>query len=424
MSGSSTGSTAAETMILIEDLWKCYQLGEFGSNTLSDDLRRGWARLRGRPDPFTVVTDATARYTTDGNQLWVLRGVDLAIDRGDVVGLIGPNGAGKSTLLKILSRVTTPTRGHIRTRGRVSSLLEIGTGFHPELTGRENIYLNGTIMGMTRREVAVRLDEIVDFSGCGPHIDTPVRRYSSGMFVRLGFAVAAHLNTSILAIDEVLAVGDARFQAKCLQKMEELAAGGVTIIFVSHNSALVQRVCNRAAVIDDGKAVAFASVDEALSYYHRGRSRRDAEVRFEPSDRAVPQITRMAVDPESLEYGRIVIELDFVGPKPFVPVPGLIVYAGDMQPTFTSNTRIHHGSGPDGRPVQPCRSGTFRFEVDNLDLFSGTYTVSAWLGDETANFDVKEHALEFTLATKHRLPGDLNVRHVGPVSVNPEWRLL
>lgn len=424
MTVSRSRSTTAKTMIVVEDLWKCYRLGEFGSRTLSEDLRLGWSRLRGRPDPLAAIGDPTLRYSDDGRQLWVLRGVDLEVNQGDVVGLIGPNGAGKSTILKILSRVTTPSRGHVHLGGRVSSLLEVGTGFHPELTGRENIYLNGTIMGLTRKQVAARLDEIVEFSECGAHIDTPVRRFSSGMFVRLGFAVAAHLNTEILVVDEVLAVGDVRFQAKCIDKMTQLAAEGVTVVFVSHNASLVQRLCTRAAVIDDGRAVMFESVDDALGHYHRGRKALSSEVRFDSGDPTAPQITGMSIDSEALDHGRIVVDLQFESPRPFVPVPGLIVYAGDTQPAFTSNTRIHPGADRAGRPPQPCRSGTFRFELENLDLYSGTYTVSAWLGDEGSNFDVREHVFEFVLSTKHELPGDLSVRYVGPMAVSPRWTLL
>jgi lipopolysaccharide transport system ATP-binding protein len=279
-------------------------------------------------------------------------------------------------------------------------------------------------MGMTRREVAARLDEIVEFSECGAYIDTPVRRYSSGMFVRLGFAVAAHLNAAILVVDEVLAVGDVRFQTKCIDKMTELAGQGVTIVFVSHNPSLVQRLCSRAAVIDNGQAVMFESVDEALGHYHRGLRHTSSEVHYEPADRSVPQITRLSIDTEALEHGRMAIDLDFEAPKPFIPVPGLIVYAGDTLPTFTSNTRIHPGSDRSGGPPSACRSGTFRFELENLDLYSGVYSVSAWLGDKGADYDLKKHAFEFTLSTKHQLPPGLPIRSVGPMAVSPRWTLL
>ncbi len=419
----SASPSNADTMVVVEDVWKKYQLGEFGSNTLADDVRRSWARLLRRGDPIGGVVNQGPAEARRGD-VWVLQGVDMSINRGDVVGLIGPNGAGKSTLLKVLSRITTPTRGRILTKGRVASLLEVGTGFHPELTGRENIYLNGTIMGMTRRDVSARLDEIIEFSDCGMFIDTPVRRYSSGMYVRLGFAVAAHLNTEILAVDEVLAVGDVRFQAKCIDKMSSLAAEGTTIIFVSHNSSLVQRLCTRAAVIADGKAVMFDGVDDALAFYHRGSRRSSTTVDYEIDERPTPQITRVVIDPTQLEYGRVVVDISFSSSYPFQAVPGVIVYAGGMQPVFTSNTRMHPDrSAIDGLPPDAVQEATYRLEVDDLPLFSGAYTLSAWLGDESSNFDVKEHAVQFSLETKHTLPEDLAIRYVGPLAVSSAWSL-
>jgi lipopolysaccharide transport system ATP-binding protein len=258
----------AATVIRVEHLSKQYRLGTVGTGTLSHDLNRWWHRMCGRPDPYLAVTasnDRTRAGTSD--YVWALRDVGFEVERGEVLGIIGRNGAGKSTLLKILARVTAPTQGEVRIKGRVGSLLEIGTGFHPELTGRENVYLNGAILGMTRAEVTARFDEIVDFSGCERYIDTPVKRYSSGMMVRLAFAVAAHLDPEILIVDEVLAVGDLAFQQKCLGKMDAVAHAGRTVLFVSHNMTAVSRLCSRVMVLDDGRVVCTGDAADGVSHY-------------------------------------------------------------------------------------------------------------------------------------------------------------
>jgi lipopolysaccharide transport system ATP-binding protein len=227
--------------IKVENLSKAYQLGDFGTGTISRDLERYWARLRGKEDPFLKIgetNDRTALGTSD--VVWSLKDINFEVEQGDAVGIIGRNGAGKSTLLKILSRVTSPTTGSVKIKGRIASLLEVGTGFHPELTGRENIYLNGAILGMRKAEIKRKFDEIVAFAGVERYIDTPVKRYSSGMYVRLAFAVAAHLESEILIVDEVLAVGDAEFQKKCLGKMGDISKGeGRTVLFVSFITMLI-----------------------------------------------------------------------------------------------------------------------------------------------------------------------------------------
>ena len=237
-------------MISIEDLWKEYRLGVIGHGTLTHDLQSWWAKFRGKEDPNAMLVGQ--KKQVEGDRFWALRDINFDVSQGEVLGIIGKNGAGKSTLLKILSRVTAPTNGNIKVRGRIASLLEVGTGFHPELTGRENIYLNGAILGMSKKEVQKKIDEIIDFSGVEQHIDTPVKRYSSGMYVRLAFAVAAHLEPEILVVDEVLAVGDAGFQEQCLGKMGEVSREGRTILFVSHNMGAVEKLCSKVMIIDDG----------------------------------------------------------------------------------------------------------------------------------------------------------------------------
>jgi lipopolysaccharide transport system ATP-binding protein len=252
-----------------ENISKQYRLGVVGTGTISHDLNRWWAGIRGKDDPYLkvgAVNDRSAK--SDSDYVWALRDINFEVQRGEVLGIIGKNGAGKSTLLKILSRVTIPTTGEIKTKGRIASLLEVGTGFHPELTGRENIYLNGAILGMTKAEIKVKEEEIIEFSGCQMYVDTPVKRYSSGMRVRLAFAVAAFLEPDILVIDEVLAVGDAEFQKKAIGKMQDISQGdGRTVLFVSHNMAAVKSLCTRAIVLEHGTSVFEGETDEAVDFY-------------------------------------------------------------------------------------------------------------------------------------------------------------
>jgi lipopolysaccharide transport system ATP-binding protein len=239
-------------VICVEELSKAYRLGQIGTGTLSHDLNVWWAKMRGKPNPMLRIGEED--YSNrDGETIWALKDLNFTVEQGEVLGIIGRNGAGKSTLLKILSRVTAPTSGHARAKGHIASLLEVGTGFHQELTGRENIYLNGAILGMNKREIQGKFEEIVAFAEIGQFIDTPVKRYSSGMYVRLAFAVAAHLEPEILLVDEVLAVGDAAFQKKCLGKMGNVAKEGRTVLFVSHNMVAIQSLCKRALYLKKGK---------------------------------------------------------------------------------------------------------------------------------------------------------------------------
>jgi len=256
--------------IKVENLSKAYQLGDIGTGTISRDLERWYARLRGKEDPFLKIGETNDRSTKGFSDIvWSLKDINFEIEQGDAVGIIGRNGAGKSTLLKILSKVTAPTTGRISGKGRIASLLEVGTGFHPELSGRENIFLNGAILGMRKKEIQRKLEEIVDFAGIERYLDTPVKRYSSGMYVRLAFAVAAHLESEILIVDEVLAVGDAEFQKKCLGKMGEVSKGeGRTVLFVSHNMASVQKLCNKGILLEHGQLSKFDQVSKVIEEYN------------------------------------------------------------------------------------------------------------------------------------------------------------
>tara|TARA_B100001287_G_scaffold131090_1_gene110415 strand:- start:117 stop:1409 length:1293 start_codon:yes stop_codon:yes gene_type:complete len=256
-----------KTVLKIENVSKQYRLGVVGTGTLSHDLNRWWSKVRGKEDPYLKIGTTNDRKNNNSDYVWALKDINLDIKKGEVIGIIGRNGAGKSTLLKLLSQVTNPTSGEIKIKGRIASLLEVGTGFHPELTGRENMYLNGAILGMSKIEIASKFDKILDFSGIGSYIDTPVKRYSSGMMVRLGFAVAAHLEPEILVVDEVLAVGDADFQKKCIAKMKEVASEGRTVLFVSHNMTSIRNLCEKGVVLESGKVIFSGSSIDAISYY-------------------------------------------------------------------------------------------------------------------------------------------------------------
>jgi lipopolysaccharide transport system ATP-binding protein len=258
-----------DIILKAENISKQYRLGVVGTGTLSHDVNRWWHKVRGKEDPYLKVGEANDRTTKGTSEyVWALQDINFEVERGEVLGIIGKNGAGKSTLLKILSKVTAPTTGSIKTRGRIASLLEVGTGFHPELTGRENVYLNGAILGMTKKEITAKLDEIIAFSGCERYIDTPTKRYSSGMTVRLAFAVAAFLEPEILVVDEVLAVGDAEFQKKAIGKMQDISKGdGRTVLFVSHNMSTINSLCKNSIMLENGRIFKTGPTSEIIPYY-------------------------------------------------------------------------------------------------------------------------------------------------------------
>ena len=251
-----------------DNVSKMYRLGLVGTSTLSDDLKRWWYRIRGKGDPFALVGQENKREESGGDYVWALRDISFKVKKGEVLGIIGKNGAGKSTLLKLMSQVTEPTEGAIRMKGTTASLLEVGTGMHPELTGKDNVYLNGAILGMTKEEIGRKFNDIVTFSGCAKYIDTPVKRYSSGMKVRLGFAVAVFLEADILVVDEVLAVGDAEFQQKAIRKMQEISMDSDrTVLFVSHNMNSIRRLCQRCLLLEQGRLKMDGHTDQVISEY-------------------------------------------------------------------------------------------------------------------------------------------------------------
>lgn len=281
----------SDYILKVEGVSKRYRLGVTGTSTVSEDLKRAWAKFRNK-NYSQLKIDQEGEY---GNENWALRDISFELKQGDVLGVIGKNGAGKSTLLKLLSKVTLPTTGKISYKGRIASLLEVGTGFHNELTGRENIFLNGAILGMSKVEIQSKLEEIIEFSGVGKYIDTPVKRYSSGMYVRLAFAVAAHLDPEILIVDEVLAVGDVAFQKKCLNKMEDITGQGRTILFVSHNMNSITSLCNKAIWLDKGRLMDAGDTPTIISRYLNEGLQVGGEVKYEEGNRpGTAQVELMA----------------------------------------------------------------------------------------------------------------------------------
>ncbi len=298
-----------KTVIQVTGLGKQYRLGQVGTTSIGDDLKRWWYRMKGKEDPFLKIGEENDRSKKGNSEyVWALKDIAFSVEQGDVLGIVGKNGAGKSTLLKILSRTTAPTVGEYKIKGRVASLLEVGTGFHPDLTGRENVFLNGAILGMTKAEIRKNFDEIIDFSGVERYIDTPVKRYSSGMYVRLAFAVAAHLDPDILIVDEVLAVGDQEFQDKCMGKMRSVSETGRTVLFVSHNLTAVKQLCTRGIFMKNGTIKSTGKIHETIEDYLndgnivslQGNIPREMKRDYETSEGYFNKISLLNIDGEPI----------------------------------------------------------------------------------------------------------------------------
>lgn len=377
----------SDVVIRAEGLGKKYLIGHQSAG------RENYTALRDVIGRHVQGLVRSARDMLHGRQIvagdeveefWALKDVSFEIKRGEVVGIIGRNGAGKSTLLKILSQITEPSTGRVEIRGRVASLLEVGTGFHPELTGRENIYLNGAILGMSRAEIRRKFDEIVAFAEVEKFLDTPVKRYSSGMYVRLAFAVAAHLEPEILVVDEVLAVGDAEFQKKCLGKMQDVAGHGRTVLFVSHNMGAVANLCGRAALLAQGSIVFCGAVGEAIGHYAY-TSEESYEAVF-PADFAKPSIVGVSIDRDALFKRCLKVAIRFQSPLPLqTPIGGITLRASSGEAVWGSNGRIHQGADR----AQRSAEGTLICEASDLPLQSGQYLMSVWLGDWNMDYDAK-----------------------------------
>jgi len=423
----------SKVVIKAENISKQYRLGLVGTGTVRDDLKRWWYNVRGKEDPFLKIGEANNRATKgESDYVWSLRDINFEINQGDSVGIIGRNGAGKSTLLKILSQVTQPTTGKIYTKGRIASLLEVGTGFHPEMTGRENIYLNGAILGMRKQEITRKLDEIIAFSGVERYIDTPVKRYSSGMYVRLAFAVAAHLESEILIVDEVLAVGDAEFQKKCLGKMNDVSKGeGRTVLFVSHNMAAVKSLCNKGILLQNGELFYQGAIENTLEVYlNKDESTRHTAI-FDVNTNRRGSRNIEFLSAELTNQNNILTEDFSIGDDLNIRFKlknnsnetkseiGIQIKAADDMPIFhimgrDSNFELNHTDTEE----------EYEVSIKDIRLFPGIYTVNITSNTTTGHqiFDSIESALTFQIIdggkyTVRNLP-----RAAGLFFLNPEWK--
>ena len=414
----------SDIAIKVEGLGKQYRLGEIGTGTISHDLNRWFARLRGKEDPFAKVgetNDRTSKGSSD--YVWSLRDVDFEVKKGEVLGIIGRNGAGKSTLLKILSKVTAPTTGSIKVNGRIASLLEVGTGFHPELTGRENIYLNGAILGMTKAEIRSKFDEIVDFSGVERYIDTPVKRYSSGMYVRLAFAVAAHLEPDILIVDEVLAVGDSDFQRKSIGKMQEVSqSDGRTILFVSHSMDTIAKLCSKAILLKQGEVERNDLVSDVINYYISESVNAN---KFTSKGKASkPSIVHYEIDKNELISGNIVLQVVFDSPNELCnPNIGAVISLIGGAPIFGTNFKLHLENY--GQAQVYVREGKAMLIINQPQIHSGTYKIDLFLGDQYKDYDLIENAIIFDFISKSNdIMSGYNLANIGPVQIDAKWNTL
>jgi len=405
----------SDIAIKIENLSKQYRLGNVGTGTLTHDLKSWWATARGKEDPNLQIGLENKLAEKGGDYVYALKDINLEIKKGDIVGVIGKNGAGKSTLLKILSRVTTPTTGSIDLYGRVASLLEVGTGFHPELTGRENIFLNGAIMGMTKQEIRSKFDEIVEFAGVGKYIDTPVKRYSSGMYVRLAFAVAAHLEPEILIVDEVLAVGDADFQKKAIGKMQDVSRNeGRTVLFVSHNMGAVKNLCKLGVLMENGTIKNKGNIDNIISSYLDQKN--NADKVYYPENSVVKSVEIFQ------QQDKICLKLHYESEN-IIKQPnfGFVVYDNYENPIFGTNP-LQNGILDFGAPK---KSGEVHVTVTSPFLADGIYPVSVWFHDGKAfgnHLFNKEKCINLEIESMNNSYIEKNPNVVGFVVPICEWK--
>ena len=414
----------SNTAIKFENISKQYRLGTIGTGTLSHDLNRWWTmNIRGKEDPYLKIGQVNDRASkASGDFVWALKDINLEVKQGEVLGIIGKNGAGKSTLLKILSRVTTPTTGRITAYGRIASLLEVGTGFHPEMTGRENIFMNGSIMGMTKAEIKRKFDEIVDFAGIEKYIDTPVKRYSSGMTVRLGFAIAAHLEPEILVVDEVLAVGDAEFQKKAIGKMQDVSTQeGRTVLFVSHNMQVIKTLCDYAILLKSGMQ-AFQSTPEVVCsfYFNQLSELKEQELIQKKSSQVYIANVKAEVKPVLSEYN-FFLKIDFT-------LISNIEYAKGLSLGFSLHddsgaTILISYSGPNKLFNLDKGKNSIKAEIENFPMTPGTYTIRARLESNGQSLDWPKGDLAyFTLEMPKNLFGYRpECLTNGRLFIQPKW---
>ncbi|RCS27070.1 ABC transporter ATP-binding protein [Polaribacter sp. WD7] len=418
-----------DIILKVENLSKQYRLGTVGTGTISHDINRFFAKIRGKEDPYLKIGDSNDRSSKGTSQyVWALNDINFEVKKGEVLGIIGKNGAGKSTLLKILSKVTSPSTGSIKSRGRIASLLEVGTGFHPEMTGKENIFLNGAILGMTKKEIESKFEEIVSFSGCQRYIDTPVKRYSSGMKVRLAFAVAAHLEPDILVVDEVLAVGDAEFQKKAIGKMQDISSGeGRTVLFVSHDMAAIRSLCNRVIILSDGRVQTEGKTDFIISEYIKQSFSLTKNV-FENS-KFIANV-QIYVDENRKEAvstlfigGKFIIEIEF---KKNLPMKIDYCFVGiedeEEKRVLSLGTHLDHnfsGVFSEGSKVTCI--------VDSMPLVQGRYKGLIAIGTDNPreNKEVIKDALLFDVINDDFFENGLNLtKSQGYIALKSKWEIL
>lgn len=383
-----------KSVIRVENLSKAYQIGQIGTGTISRDLERFFVtKVLGKEDPFLKIGETNDRSSKGQSDIvWSLKDINFEINQGDAVGIIGKNGAGKSTLLKLLSRVTSPTTGEIKVKGRIASLLEVGTGFHPELSGRENIYLNGAILGMRKKEITRKLEEIINFSGVERYIDTPVKRYSSGMYVRLAFAVAAHLESEILIVDEVLAVGDAEFQKKCLGKMGEISKGeGRTVLFVSHNMAAVKSLCTKGILLANGCVSINDSITSVVNKYEK--------INLQSIDSIYVGkkiIKKIYLQNNNINYNstlNLVVEFESRVPLTDV-VLGIVIKDSYDIPIVGINNKHYQIEKINSDSLN---NGNILLQIDEIKLLPGDYKLDVFLGDTNKDIESVLDALSFRI---------------------------
>jgi len=403
----------SEIAIKVENVSKLYTLGMVGTGTLKHDFNKLWHSIRGKENPYLKIGQINDRSTKNKiNFAWALKDINFEVKQGEAIGIIGRNGAGKSTLLKILSKITSPTSGTIYVKGKIASLLEVGTGFHPELTGRENIFMNGAILGMRKREIQQKFDEIVDFAGVSAYVDTPVKRYSSGMIVRLGFAVAAYLEPDILVVDEVLAVGDAEFQKKCIGKMKEVSTNqGRTVLFVSHNMSAIQSLCNTAIFLHNGR---FVNMGDSKQIVRQYLSERNNLNNYKEYDKYL-KYAKIEQQGDKIVLSAA-YKFDFSIDIPFL---GFVLYNNEGIPVFSSNPRLDNVAYTNHSYTE----GEIIVEIEQPKLIDGEYIVSIWFGDSRTQYieDLECLTLEITGMTNKS--GIYNQSIMGNIIPKTQWKI-
>ena len=402
----------SEIAIKIENLSKLYTLGKVGSGTLKHDFNKLWYSIRGKENPYLKIGQVNDRTTKEKIQFaWALKDINFEVKQGEAIGIIGRNGAGKSTLLKILSKITSPTSGSIYIKGKIASLLEVGTGFHPELTGRENIFMNGAILGMRKREIQNKLDEIVDFAGVSAYIDTPVKRYSSGMIVRLGFSVAAYLEPDILVVDEVLAVGDADFQKKCLGKMKDVSTNqGRTVLFVSHNMSAIQSLCNSAIFLQNGR---FVNMGESKQLVRQYLSERNNITNYKEYSKYLKFVKIEQQGDTIIINAKYDLEVAID-----IPHFGFVLYNNEGIPIYGSNPTLDNVQ----LQSRSFKNGEINIEINEPKLIDGEYIVSIWFGDSKVNLleDIECLTLEVSGMTSNK---QYNQSVIGNIVPKIKWNI-